>query len=136
MNILNRFLAYVAIDTQSAEESKTVPSTLKQHDLAKGLAIELKAYGLVDVILSSSGILYGTLKGDENITPIGFISHLDTSPEASGKDVKPRIINNYQGNEIALNETTIMSPINFPSLKRPIGKTLIVTDGKTLLGAD
>ncbi|MEG1739453.1 MAG: peptidase T [Bacilli bacterium] len=136
MNILNRFLAYVAIDTQSAEESKTVPSTLKQLDLAKVLAIELKAYGLVDVILSSSGILYGTLKGDENITPIGFISHLDTSPEASGKDVKPRIINNYQGNEIALNETTIMSPINFPSLKRHIGKTLIVTDGKTLLGAD
>ncbi|MEG1565111.1 MAG: peptidase T [Bacilli bacterium] len=136
MNILNRFLAYVAIDTQSAEESKTVPSTLKQLDLAKVLAIELKAYGLVDVILSSSGILYGTLKGDETITPIGFISHLDTSPEASGKDVKPRIINNYQGNEIALNETTIMSPINFPSLKRHIGKTLIVTDGKTLLGAD
>ncbi|MEG0034703.1 MAG: peptidase T [Bacilli bacterium] len=136
MNILERFLNYVAIDTQSAEESKTVPSTLKQLDLAKVILEELKSFGLVDVILSKSGILYGTLIGEESITPIGFISHLDTSPEASGKNVKPRIIKDYQGTDIVLNETTIMSPINFPSLKRHIGKTLIVTDGKTLLGAD
>ncbi|MEG0528748.1 MAG: peptidase T [Bacilli bacterium] len=136
MNILERFLNYVAIDTQSAEESKTIPSTLKQLDLAKVILEELKSFGLVDVILSKSGILYGTLIGEESITPIGFISHLDTSPEASGKNVKPRIIKDYQGTDIVLNETTIMSPINFPSLKRHIGKTLIVTDGKTLLGAD
>lgn len=138
MDIVNRFLKYVSFDTQSSEEGITTPSTAKQMDLARYLRDELQNLGLQDVELDEMGYLYATLPAntDANIPTIGFISHMDTSPDCSGANVKPRIVENYDGGDIRLNEHTVSSPTKFPELLAHIGEDLIVTDGTTLLGAD
>ena len=140
MELVERFLKYVSIDTQSSEENEAqCPSTEKQWDLARHLKDELTGLGLADVELDEHGYVYATLPAntDKNIPTIGFIAHMDTSPDLTGKDVKPRIIKNYDGTDILLNEelgirTTVEQ---FPELKDHIGEDLIVTDGTTLLGA-
>jgi tripeptide aminopeptidase len=138
MNIVERFLSYVAYDTQSSEETNVTPSTEKQRVFAEHLKEELIAEGLQDVELDDMGYLYATLPAntDQQVPTIGFIAHMDTSPDASGKDVKPRIIKNYDGKDIILSEGIVTSPSKFPELFNHVGEDLIVTDGTTLLGAD
>ncbi len=138
MNIVERFLSYVAYDTQSSEETNVTPSTEKQRVFAEHLKEELIAEGLQDVELDDMGYLYATLPAntDQQVPTIGFIAHMDTSPDASGKDVKPRIIKNYDGKDIILSEGIVTSPSKFPELLNHVGEDLIVTDGTTLLGAD
>ena len=138
MNITERFLNYVKFDTQAAEDSQTVPSTSKQLIFAEYLRDELKAEGFSDVEMDDMGYIYATLKANtkKNIPTIGFISHYDTSPDCSGKDVKPRIVENYDGGDIVLSEGIVSSPTKFPELLVHKGEDLIVTDGHTLLGAD
>ena len=139
MNLVERFLKYVSIDTQSSEENEgQCPSTEKQMDLARYLTEELKGLGLDDVEMDEHGYVYATLPAntDKKVPTIGFIAHMDTSPDMSGKDVKPRIIWNYNGEDIQLNEEVTTSVELFPELKDHIGEDLIVTDGTTLLGAD
>lgn len=146
MDIVERFLKYVAFDTQSSEETGTTPSTDKQMVFAKYLKDELISEGLQEVELDELGYLYATLPSNTNkeVPTIGFIAHMDTSPDASGKNVKPRIVKNYDGGDIILsngnaqfNSTAIVtSPSKFPELLTHIGEDLIVTDGTTLLGAD
>lgn len=140
MDITERFLNYVKFDTQSSEDSETTPSTAKQMIFAKYLEAELEEIGLKDVELDENGYLYATLPGnsDKKIPTIGFISHMDTSPDASGANIKPRIVRNYDGGEIVLNaeNSKILSPEKFPELLDHKGEDLIVTDGRTLLGAD
>ena len=138
MNIVERFLSYVAYDTQSSEETNVTPSTEKQRVFAEHLKEELIAEGLQDVELDDMGYLYATLPAntDQQVPTIGFIAHMDTSPDASGKDVKPRIIKNYDGKDIILSEGIVTSPSKFPELLNHVGDDLIVTDGTTLLGAD
>jgi len=134
--LVERFIRYVKIDTQSDHNTKTHPSTIKQLNLSKMLVEELKSIGL-DANLDNYGYVY--TKIDKNVDgkkAIGFIAHVDTSPDAPGKDVNPRIINNYDGSKIILNENYLMDPIKYPSLSKVIGDDLIVTDGNTLLGAD
>ncbi len=139
--VAQRFLRYVKIDTQSDENSKSCPSTRKQFDLAKVLVEEMQQIGLTDISLDENCYLMGTLPSNlENvkIPTIGFVSHLDTSPDMSGKDVNPQIIENYNGEDIILNkeQKVILSSMDFPELTKQKGKTLITTDGTTLLGAD
>ena len=138
MNITERFIRYTQFDTQSDENSETVPSTSKQLIFARYLKEELEREGLSDVEMDEKGYIYATLKANtkKNIPPIGFISHYDTSPDCSGTDVKARIIENYDGADIELSPGIISSPTKFPELKNHIGEDLIVTDGTTLLGAD
>lgn len=138
MDIVKRFLNYVSFDTQSSEETSTTPSTAKQMDLASYLRDELRRIGLQDVELDEMGYLYATLPAntDADIPTIGFISHMDTSPDCSGANVRPRIVEKYDGGDIHLNEHTVSSPSKFPELLSHIGEDLIVTDGNTLLGAD
>lgn len=138
MDIVERFLNYVSFDTQSAEDSKTVPSTAKQLDFAKYLRDELKDEGFDDVEMDDNGYVYATLKSNikKEVPTIGFISHYDTSPDCSGKDVKPRIVKNYDGKDIELSPGIISSTKKFPELLQHVGEDLIVTDGHTLLGAD
>lgn len=138
MDITERFLNYVKFDTQSSEESQTVPSTSKQLLFAEYLKKELEREGLDDVELDEKGYLYATLKGNikEEVPTIGFISHYDTSPDCSGADIKPQIVQNYNGTDILLSEGIISSPKKFPELLQHVGEDLIVTDGHTLLGAD
>ena len=138
MDIVERFLKYVSFDTQSAEDTGVTPSTEKQHVFAEYLKQELISEGLQDVELDELGYLYATLPAntDKQVPTIGFIAHLDTSPDASGKDVKPRIVKNYDGGDIVLSEGIITSPDKFPELLAHKGEDLIVTDGTTLLGAD
>lgn len=138
MNITERFLKYVSFDTQSSEETGTTPSTQKQMVFAKVLHDELIKEGLQDVELDSLGYLYATLPSNtsKSIPTIGFISHLDTSPDASGTNVKPQIINNYDGKDITLSTDRVLSPKQFPELLDHIGDDIITTDGTTLLGAD
>ena len=138
MNIVERFLSYVAFDTQSSEATLVTPSTEKQRIFARHLKEELVAEGLHDVELDESGYLYATLPAntDKQVPTIGFIAHMDTSPDASGKDIKPRIIRNYDGNDIILSEGIVTSVEKFPELLYHKGEDLIVTDGTTLLGAD
>lgn len=140
MDIIQRFLNYVSIDTQSDESSLTSPSTDKQFNLAHVLYDELKCLGISDLKLTDNCIVYARIPAntDEDYDRIGFIAHMDTSPDFKGKDVKPRIIKNYDGSAITLNEElqTVLDPHNFECLKRDIGSDLIVTDGTTLLGAD
>ena len=140
MSVVDRFLKYVSFDTESSSQSTTTPSTLKQLDLAKYLKEEMKKMGLQQVTLEKSGIVYATLPSNtnEDSVKIGFIAHMDTSPDMSGKDVKARIIKDYKGETIILNEDLgiKMSPKDFPSLLRNLHHDLIVTDGTTLLGAD
>lgn len=138
MNITERFLNYVKFDTQSSEEAEGCPSTAKQLVFAEYLKAELVAEGLEDVEMDEHGYIYATLPAntEREVPTVGFISHMDTSPDCSGKDVKPRIVENYDGGEIELSEGIILSPEKFPELLLHRGEDLIVTDGHTLLGAD
>ena len=138
MDITERFLNYTQFDTQSAEDSETVPSTAKQLVFAEYLKKELEHEGLSDVEMDDKGYIYATLKANtkDEIPTIGFISHYDTSPDCSGANIKPHIVNNYDGSDILLSENIIMSPTKFPELLKHTGEDLIVTDGTTLLGAD
>ncbi|MCM1313597.1 MAG: peptidase T [Roseburia sp.] len=138
MSIIERFLKYVSFDTQSSEDSATTPSTSKQMAFAEYLRDELIEIGLEEVELDANGYLYATLPAntDEDIPVVGFIAHLDTSPDCSGKDVRPRIVENYDGGDIVLSEGIVTSPLKFPELLSHVGEDLIVTDGHTLLGAD
>lgn len=140
MNLLERFLKYVSIHTTSDENTGLVPSTPQQMEFAKILAEELKAMGMQDVSLDKKGYLMATLPSniDKDVPTVGFISHLDTSPDMSGKNVKPRIVENYDGNDIILNEkeNIVLSPKQFPELTMYRGQSLVVTNGLTLLGAD
>ncbi len=138
--IINRFLGYVKIDTQSNPNSDTTPSTEKQWNLATELTYELERIGLIDVTIDDNAYIMATLPSniDKKVPVIGFISHFDTTPDFSGTDVKPQIIENYDGKDIVLNadKNIILSPDYFEDLKQYIGQTLITTDGTTLLGAD
>lgn len=140
MNIVDRFLKYVSFDTQSAEDANTTPSTAKQLKLAEYLRDELKEIGLSDVEMDENGYVYATLPAntDKDIPTIGFISHMDTSPDCSGANIRPRIVKNYDGKDIVLDETAgiVTSPSKFPELLDHVGEDIIVTDGHTLLGAD
>lgn len=138
MIITERFLNYTKFDTQSNEDSTSVPSTEKQLVFANYLKEELVREGLTDVEMDDKGYVYATLKGNTKkpVPTIGFISHYDTSPDFSGKDVKARIVENYQGGDIELSPGIVSSPTKFPELNSHIGEDLIVTDGHTLLGAD
>jgi tripeptide aminopeptidase len=138
MTITERFLKYVSFDTQSSEETGTTPSTKKQMLFAEVLRDELISEGLQDVELDSLGYIYATLPSNtsKSIPTIGFISHLDTSPDASGTNVKPQITYNYDGKDITLSADKVLSPKQFPELLDHIGEDIITTDGTTLLGAD
>ena len=139
-DLIDRFFRYVKIDTQSAEDTGTQPSTAKQHDLAKLLHKELHEMGVETHYDRKNCYVYAKLPGEE--PAIGFIAHMDTSPAASGANVHPRIEENYQGHSILLfkghagSESIVMRHEAFPELQNHIGEDLIVTDGKTLLGAD
>ena len=134
--LIERFLRYVKVDTQSDHDSESFPSTEKQKDLGRILVKELKDMGL-DAFLDDYGYVYAKInKNIESAPAIGFIAHVDTSPDAPGKDVNPRIIEKYDGGLIQLNDKLSMRPEEFPSLARVIGDDIIVTDGNTLLGAD
>lgn len=139
MELKDRFLKYVSFDTQSSEESETYPSTDKQLILLRYLADEMRTLGLTDVTTDQYGYTMGTIPataGLENAPVVGFIAHVDTSPDMSGKDVKPRIVEDYDGGDIVLNGQLTMKVADFPELKEFVGHTLIHTDGTTLLGAD
>ena len=139
MELKERFLKYVGFDTQSDPESETFPSTGKQLVLLNYLAEEMKSLGLDEVEIDGNGYAMGTIpatKGYENCPVIGFISHVDTSPDMSGAHVKPQIIGDYDGNDIQLNSSLVMRVADFPELSFFKGHTLITTDGTTLLGAD
>jgi len=138
--ILDRFLRYIAIDTQSDESSTAFPSTSKQFDLLKLLRDELSAFGLKDVVLDEFGYVMATLPANtaKKVPVIGFIAHVDTAPDMSGANINPRLVENYDGSDIVLNKelNVVISPGDFPEMKDYLGQTLIVTDGTTLLGAD
>ena len=137
--LLERFLQYVSLDTQSKPGVRQVPSTEGQWKLLRLLQAQLEEMGLVKVTLSEKGTVMGTLPAnvEGDIPAIGFISHVDTSPDFSGKNVNPQIVENYRGGDIALGiGDEVLSPVMFPVLHQLLGQTLITTDGKTLLGAD
>lgn len=138
MDITERFLNYTKFDTQSAEDSQSVPSTPKQLVFAKYLKQELELEGLSDVELDEQGYLYATLRSNtkQDVPTIGFISHYDTSPDSSGAGIKAQIVHHYDGSDILLSEGIVSSPKKFPELLHHVGEDLIVTDGTTLLGAD
>lgn len=140
MTVTDRFLSYVAFDTQSDELTNMTPSTPGQMIFAEYLKEQLEKMGLEEISLDNNGYLMASLPAncDTKAPVIGFIAHLDTSPDMSGKHVKPRIVNNYDGKEILLNkeENIVLSPEEFPELLNYLGQDLIVTDGTTLLGAD
>ena len=138
MDITERFLNYTEFDTQSSEESDSVPSTPKQLVFAEYLKKELEDEGLGNVEMDEKGYIYATLKANtkDDIPTIGFISHYDTSPDCSGADIRPSIVRAYDGSDILLSEGIISSPKRFPELLKHVGEDLIVTDGHTLLGAD
>lgn len=138
--VVDRFLNYVAIDTKSEYDSSCFPSSKKQFELANLLAKELKEFGLSDVSVDENCYVMATLPSnvDKDIPTIGFIAHMDTSPDMSGENVKPKIVEKYDGGDIILNKENniVLSPKDFPELRNYIGQTLITTDGTTLLGAD
>ena len=138
MELVERFINYTKFDTQSAEESQSVPSTSKQLIFARYLKEELEREGFSEVEMDENGYIYATLKANtrKQVPTIGFISHYDTSPDASGANVNARIVANYDGGDIELSPGIISSPTRFPELLRHKGEDLIVTDGTTLLGAD
>ena len=140
MALVERFLKYVSFDTKSSEETEVTPSTPGQMVFAKYLKEELESLGLEDITLDEHGYLFATLPAniDKPVPTIGFIAHMDTSPDMSGKDVSPRIVQNYDGSDIVLcaEENVVLSPSQFPELLDHKGEDLIVTNGKTLLGAD
>lgn len=139
-DIIDRFIGYVKIDTQSDPESSTTPSTLKQWDLAHKLVEELKQIGMDEVTIDENAYIMATLPSNvkHKVPTIGFISHFDTTPDFSGTKVKPQVVSNYDGKDILLNakKNIILSPDYFEDLKQYIGQTIITTDGTTLLGAD
>lgn len=139
-HIIDRFISYVTIDTESDPNSDTTPSTQKQFDLANNLVKELKAIGLKEVTIDKHGYIMATLPSnvDHEVPTIGFIAHFDTTPDFTGKDVKPQIIKNYDGGDILLNKekNIVLSPNYFKDLLLYKGQTLITTNGLTLLGAD
>ncbi|MBG0786716.1 MAG: peptidase T [Anaerolineaceae bacterium] len=138
--VIDRFLRYIKIDTQSARKSDSFPSTEKQLNLAKILVRELREMGLEDAGVDEYGYVTATLPTniDRDVPVVGFLAHMDTSPDLSGENVKPQFIENYDGGMVVLNaeRQILMDPEEFPDLKKYIGKTLITTDGTTLLGAD
>ena len=141
MNVVDRFLQYVKFDTQSDELTNMTPSTPGQMIFAQYLEKELRSMGLEDISLDENGYLMATLPSnitDRKVPTVGFIAHLDTSPDMSGRHVSPRIVENYDGMDIILNDTLniVLSPVEFPELLHYRGQSLIVTDGTTLLGAD
>ena len=139
MELKDRFLKYVSYDTQSSEQSRTFPSTDKQLVLLRELADEMKALGMTEVTMDAHGYVMGTVPatpGCESAPVVGFIAHVDTSPDMSGKDVRPRTIEEYDGGDIVLNGQLTMRVADFPELAFFKGHTLIHTDGTTLLGAD
>ena len=140
MNIVERFLKYVSFDTQSADETGITPSTEKQWALARYLQNELTELGLEDIVLDDNGYLYATLPAntDAAIPTIGFIAHMDTSPDCSGENVQPRIVRNYDGQDIVLDEAadSVTTTKKSPELLDHVGEDIIVTNGHTLLGAD
>ena len=139
-HIIDRFISYVTIDTESDPNSETTPSTEKQWDLANALVQELTAIGMTEVSIDHNAYIMATLPSnvEHDVPVIGFVSHFDTSPDFTGANVKPRVIENYDGKDIVLNaeEDIILSPDLFDDLLQYKGQTLIVTDGTTLLGAD
>ena len=139
-HIIDRFISYVTIDTESDPNSETTPSTKKQWDLANALVQELTAIGMTEVSIDHNAYIMATLPSnvEHDVPVIGFVSHFDTSPDFTGANVKPRVIENYDGKDIVLNaeEDIILSPDLFDDLLQYKGQTLIVTDGTTLLGAD
>ncbi|MDX1603530.1 MAG: peptidase T, partial [Salinimicrobium sediminis] len=138
--IIDRFLSYVKIDTQSDETSDTTPSTEKQWDLANKLREELQEMGMQEVTIDENAYVMATLPSnvEHEVPVIGFVSHFDTTPDFSGTNVNPQIIENYDGKDIILNKekNIILSPDYFSDLLQYEGQTLITTDGNTLLGAD
>ena len=138
--VIDRFIRYIKIDTQSARKSDSFPSTEKQLNLAKILVQELRELGLADAAMDAYGYVTATLPANINrdVPVVGFLAHMDTSPDFSGKDVNPQFIENYDGGVVVLNaeKQILMDPKEFPDLKKYVGKTLITTDGTTLLGAD
>ncbi len=143
MNLVDRFLQYVKFDTQSDELTNMTPSTPGQMIFARHLKDELQRLGLSDITLDDNGYLMATLPsnlpaGAPKVSTVGFIAHLDTSPDMSGRHVSPRIVENYTGGDIELNASAgvVLSPEDFPELSKFVGQDLIVTDGSTLLGAD
>ncbi len=140
MDIVERFLKYVSFDTQSAEDAGKTPSTDKQLRLAEYLKDELAALGLTEVEMDANGYVYATLPAntEKSVPVIGFISHMDTSPDCSGENVRPRIVTQYDGGDIVLDASAgiVTSPKKFPELLQHVGEDIIVTDGHTLLGAD
>ena len=139
-NLIKRFVIYAKVHTTSSEDSETVPSTEIQKDLAKILVEDLKEIGLSDAYMDDKGYVYATLKAntDKNLKKIGFIAHMDTSPAASGENVNPQIHRNYDGGDIVVNKekNIVLSPNEFSILSEKVGKTIITSDGTTLLGAD
>jgi len=136
-SVSERFLRYVSFDTQSDENSPTCPSTAKQKNLGAAIVEEMKAMGISDAFMDENGYVYGTVPGDPGLPTIGLIAHMDTSPDASGADIKTRIVE-YTGGDVCLNEEKgiFLTRKDYPNLKNHMGKHLIVTDGTTLLGAD
>ena len=136
-SVTERFLKYVSFDTQSDETSETCPSTMKQKDLGAALVEEMLQMGITDARMDENGYVYGTVPGDPSLPTIGLIAHMDTSPDASGCDVKAKIVE-YNGGDVLLNEEKgiFLRESDYESLKNHHGKHLIVTDGTTLLGAD
>lgn len=139
-NIQERFFKYVKIHTTSDEKSTVTPSTERQFDLAKVLVEDLKAIGIKDAFVDELGYVYGTVPSnmDKKVPTIGFIAHMDTAPDMTGENVNPQVVKNYDGGDIILNKELdiVLSPSKSPELKNYVGKTLITTDGTTLLGAD
>ena len=140
MDIVERILKYVSFDTQSAEDQDTTPSTAKQLKLAEYLRDELTSIGMTEVEMDENGYVYATLPAntDKDVPTIGFISHMDTSPDCSGANIHPRIVEHYDGGDIVLDAEAglVTSPKKFPELLDHVGEDIIVTDGHTLLGAD
>ncbi len=140
MTVVDRFLKYVKFDTESSTETGTTPSTPGQMVLARELEKELHEMGLEDISLDQKGYIMATLPAntDKKVPTIGFVAHMDTSPDLTGKDVNPQIVKNYDGKDIILNKdlNIVLSPNDFPEMQDYVGQDLIVTDGKTLLGAD
>jgi len=139
--VVERFIRYIKIDTESDRDSKTYPSTQKQFDLAHVLVQELTDLGLTDASVDKFGCVMATLPANTDkadMPVVGFLAHIDTSPDFSGKDVNPQFVEDYDGSPLVLNaeKNIVLSPEEFPDLKKYIGKTLITTDGTTLLGAD
>lgn len=139
-NIQERFFKYVKIHTTSDEKSTVTPSTERQFDLARVLVEDLKAIGIKDVFVDELGYVYGTVPSnmDKKVPTIGLIAHMDTAPDMTGENVNPQVVKNYDGGDIVLNKelNIVLSPSKSPELKKYVGKTLITTDGTTLLGAD